>query len=111
MRDVDALPFPRRNGARSRRDVTRGRSQLALRLWRSGCLLLVIGAYTWVGGYYLPLQREAARLRAGIAVQGAERSVLLGKIETDQRQIAALEDQNKDLAGRLDAPKSKAVSM
>lgn len=73
-----------------------------VRFWRAGLVLVVLGAFTVVVGYYVPLRREAARLDAQRAHAEAERASYGERLAATERQLASAAAERERLALALE---------
>jgi len=75
----------------------RAKTQSSARRWRFACGFLFFGTLTVVVGYYVPLRREALRLRA-------EQTALRRQLEESTRAVQAVPVANPNLGGSAPAP-------
>jgi len=88
-----------------------GQPRGALRRWRVACAFLAIGTFTVILGYYVPLHREAKRLRTEHATLETQRAALTRELELSRHELEAAHAENKRLSGDLDAQQSVLVEV
>lgn len=83
----------------------------ALRRWRVACAFLAIGTFTVILGYYVPLHREARRLRVERATLETQRTALSRELEQSRRDLLAARAQNTQLMADLAAKQTVVLEV
>jgi chemotaxis protein MotB len=83
----------------------------SLRRWRVASAFLGLAAFTVIAGYYVPAQREAARLRDERRALDVEHAAQRQRLELAEQQLAVARSRNTQLTQELEAERGVAVDV
>lgn len=88
--------------------VTRATGLRSARRWRIACGFCAVVTFTVIAGYYVPLYREARRLRAESVQSAKDRAALRVSLERAHSQLSENQTEQAKLTASLDAEQSLA---
>lgn len=85
---------------------TRAAASGSAHRWRIASGFCAVVTFTVVVGYYVPLYREAKRLRADLALAAEERTTLKQSLEQAERLLSESQGQLEELGAKIEAEKN-----